>query len=284
MKIAISGANGFVGRSLIGFLKDFNYEFIMINRGDFNLNIDEFSQKLNGVDVIVNLAGAPIIKRWSEKYKKELYSSRIETTKKISQAIKKMDLKPKLFISTSAVGIYDNKRVHSEDDFEYSNDFLSKLCQDWEAQALKSKEDTNIKVAIFRLGVVLDKNDGALSKMLPPFKLGIGGTIGDGMQGFSFIHLKDLLRAFKFVIENNLDGVFNLSTPEPTTNKGLTKTLGKALNRPTFLPLPAFILNLIYGEGAKVLTDGQQMIPKRLMQEGFEFEFKNITQTIENIV
>lgn len=282
MKVAISGANGFVGKNLTLFLKGFGYEIVAIGRSDFKLNVDEFMQKLNGVEIIINLAGAPIIKRWTKSYKKEIYSSRIDTTKKIVDAIKKMEIKPKLFISTSAVGIYDNKRVHSEDDFGYANDFLSKVCQEWEGEALKAKDDT--KVAIFRFGIVLGYGGGALAKMLPSFKLGIAGTIGDGSQGFSFIHIRDLERAFKFVIDKKLDGIFNLSAPEPTTNKGLTKTLGKALHRPTILPLPPFILHLVYGDGGKVLTDGQQMIPKKLLNSGFEFEFKDINEAINDIV
>lgn len=283
MKIAISGASGFVGQNLIKFFEGFKYEIITINRDDFELSVDEFADKLNGVEVILNLAGSPIIKRWSESYKKIIYSSRIDTTKRIVYVIQNMKIKPKLLISTSAVGIYDNKKIHTEEDFEYANDFLSKVCQDWEAEALIAKDE--LRVAIFRFGIVLGKDGGALSKMLPSFKLGIAGTIGDGSQGFSFIHIRDLERAFKFVMENSeLSGVFNLSAPEPTTNRGLTKTLGKALHRPTILPLPSFILHLVYGEGGKVLTDGQQMIPKKLLESGFKFEFKNIDEVINDII
>lgn len=282
MKIAISGATGFVGKNLIASLAQSN-EIIEISRDKLKLNDDEFCDFLQGCEVILNLAGAPIIKKWSEEYKKLLYSSRIETTKKITKAIESMQVKPKLLISTSAVGIYANKRVYSEDDFEYADDFLSKLCQDWEAEALKVKDLT--RVAIFRFGIVLGKDGGALSQMLTPFKLGLGGVIGDGSQGFSFIHIEDLINAYKFVIENeNLSGIFNLSTPEPTTNRGLTKALGEALHRPTLIPLPEFVVNIIFGEGAKVLTDGQQMLPKHLLDSGFKFKYSDILSTVKGAI
>ena len=279
MKIAISGATGFVGKHLIDFFSKQNIEIVPITRDKLKLNDNEFRDYLEGVDAIFNLAGAPIIKKWSESYKKVLYSSRIDTTQKIATAIENLEKKPKVFISTSAVGIYANRAVYSENNFEYADDFLSKLCQDWEAKALSVKDIT--KVSIFRFGIVLGKDGGALKQMLTPFKLGLGGNIGSGKQGFSFIHIDDLINAYDFVLKRELEGVFNLGSPEPTDNAGLTKALGKALNRPTFLPLPEFVLNIIFGEGARVLTDGQQMIPKRLLDEGFEFKYKNIDETIE---
>ena len=279
MKIAISGATGFVGKHLIDFFSKQNIDIVPITRDKLKLNDNEFRDYLEGVDAIFNLAGAPIIKKWSESYKKVLYSSRIDTTEKIATAIENLEKKPKVFISTSAVGIYANRAVYSEDNFEYADDFLSKLCQDWEAKALSVKDIT--KVSIFRFGIVLGRDGGALKQMLTPFKLGLGGNIGSGKQGFSFIHIDDLINAYDFVLKRELEGVFNLGSPEPTDNAGLTKALGKALNRPTFLPLPEFVLNIIFGEGARVLTDGQQMIPKRLLDEGFEFKYKNIDETIE---
>ncbi|XPS41143.1 TIGR01777 family oxidoreductase [Aliarcobacter butzleri] len=229
----------------------------------------------------MNLAGANIINRWSESYKKLLYSSRIDTTSKIVNAISSISNKPKLLISTSAVGIYDNKSIYDENG-SFSNDFLSNLCQDWEKEALKAKNEAT-KVAIFRFGIILGKDGGALQKMITPFKFGLGGTIGSGKQSFSFIHINDLLNAYKFVIENDYDGVFNLTAPTPTTNKGLTLALGKTLKRPTILPVPEFVLKLIFSEGARVLTDGQSAIPKKLLDLGFEFKFKTIEETIENL-
>lgn len=283
MRVAISGASGFVGRNLSKNLKEAGFSIVPIDRTSLKLSSEDLANYMEDVDIVINLAGSSIIKRWSESYKKELYSSRIETTKKIVDAIEKMEKKPKLLISTSAVGIYDNSKIHSEKDFKYSDNFLSKLCQDWEREAMRL--NNSLRVVIFRFGIVLGKDGGALSQMLLPFKLGLGGVIKDGSQGFSFIHIYDLIEAFKFIIEReDLDGVFNLSAPEPTTNRGLTKALGKYLNRPTILPVPEFILKLIFGEGAKVLTDGEQMIPERLLESGFNFRYRDIYSSVENLV
>ena len=278
--IAISGANGFVGTSLTNFFSSFGYKIIPLSRDILN-NKSKLEEVLNSTDIVINLAGANIINRWSESYKKLLYSSRIDTTSKIVNAISSISNKPKLLISTSAVGIYDNKSIYDENG-SFSNDFLSNLCQDWEKEALKAKNEA-IKVAIFRFGIVMGKDGGALQKMITPFKFGLGGTIGSGKQSFSFIHINDLLNAYKFVIENDYDGVFNLTAPTPTTNKGLTLALGKILKRPTILPVPEFVLKLIFSEGARVLTDGQSAIPKKLLDLGFEFKFKTIEETIENL-
>lgn len=278
--IAISGASGFVGTSLTKFFSNVGYKVIPISREILNNN-NKLEELLNTTDIVINLAGANIINRWSESYKKLLYSSRIDTTSKIVKAINSISNKPKILISTSAVGIYDNISTYDEDG-SFSNDFLSNLCQDWEKEALKAKNETT-KVAIFRFGIVLGQEGGALQKMITPFKLGLGGTIGSGKQAFSFVHIDDLLNAYKFVIENSHEGIFNLTAPKPTTNKGLTLALGKTLKRPTILPVPEFVLKLIFSEGARVLTDGQSAIPKKLLDLGFEFKFKTIEETIENL-
>jgi uncharacterized protein (TIGR01777 family) len=278
--IAITGASGFVGTSLIKYFSALGYKVLPIARDVLN-NQEKLNEILNSSDIVINLAGANIINRWSESYKKLLYSSRIDTTSKIVNTIKNIQNKPKLLISTSAVGIYDNKETYNENG-NYSNDFLSKLCQDWENEASKAKSDST-KVSIFRFGIVMGKDGGALQKMITPFKLGLGGVIGNGSQSFSFIHIDDLLNAYKFVIENNYEEIFNLTAPEPTTNKGLTLALGKTLKRPTILPVPEFVLNLIFSEGAKVLTDGQSVVPKKLLDLGFKFKFKTIEDTIDNL-
>jgi uncharacterized protein len=281
--IAITGASGFVGTNLIKHFYTKKYDVIKIQREE-QKKIDTLAHIIENCDVVINLSGANIINRWSEKYKKVLYSSRLDTTHALIKAFEKANKKPKLFISTSAVGIYSNTMEHSENNFKYGDDFLSNLCQDWEKEAFKAKK-LGIRTAIFRFGIVLGKNGGALYKMLTPFKLGLGGTIGNGNQAVSFIHINDLLNAYDFLIEKEaLDGVFNLTAPSPTTNYGLTKALGKALHRPTFLPLPEFILNLLFGEGAKVLTDGQRVIPKRLIENDFVFQYKDVQSTIDAII
>ena len=276
--IAITGSSGFVGQNLIKFFKNKNYEVISIKR-DYLKDENKLLDIMDKSDVIINLAGANIINRWTETYKKLLYSSRIDTTKAIVNAINKASNKPEILISTSAIGVYDNKSTYDET-AHLNNDFLANLGKDWEDEAKKAQ----IPVSIFRFGIVLGKNGGALDKMLLPFKLGVGGVIGSGNQAFSFIHIDDLLNAYEFVIEHNLSDTFNLVSPTPTTNKGLTKALGKYLHRPTIFPVPEFMLKLIFSEGAKILTDGQSVVPKNLLDNNFKFKFENIEQAIEDLV
>lgn len=276
-KIAIAGASGFVGQHLIAYFKD-NYAIKVVER---DASIEEVTSIMCKSDIVINLAGANITQRWSEEYKEILYDSRIDTTRKLVRAIDIADNKPTLFISTSAVGIYDNQKEYDEMG-HFADDFLSTLCQDWEAEALKADVARTI---IFRFGIVLGKDGGAISKMLLPFKLGVGGNIGSGKQPFSFIDINDLKRAYAFVIENEeIEGVLNLTAPNPTTNAGLTKALGKALHRPTLLPVPEFVLKIIFSEGAKVLTDGQRVVPRRLLDYGFAFEYPTIESSIDRII
>lgn len=281
-RIVISGASGFVGSELTKMFESSGYKVSKINRALLN-DIDKLSELIDGSFAIINLAGASIIGRWSETYKKLLYSSRIDTTNSIVKAISKCQNKPKVFISTSAIGVYSNQRLHDEVDFEYSNNFLSSLVLDWESEALGAKA-LGVRVAIFRFGVVLGEG-GALKKMLLPFKLGLGGVIGDGTQAFSFIHVEDLQRAYEFVLNNKeKSGIYNLVSPNPTTNKAFTKVLGKVLKRPTIIPVPKFILYLIFGEGAQILSDGQSVYPKKLIDAGFEFKYKDINAAIKNLL
>ena len=279
--IAITGASGFVGTSLNKYFSNLGYKVIPIAREVLN-NQEKLDEIINSSDVIINLAGANIINRWTPAYKELLYTSRIDTTKKIVDALNKIEDKNKLLISTSAVGIYDNRETYDEKG-NYANDFLSNLCQDWEKEAIKAKSK-NVKVSIFRFGIVLGKDGGAFSKMITPFRFGLGGIIGSGNQAFSYIHIEDLLNAYKYVIENNLQDTFNLTAPKPTTNLFFTRALGKALRRPTIFPVPEFVLKLIFSEGAKVLTDGQDAIPKRLQDLGFKFKYNNIEETLKSLV
>jgi len=283
MKIAIAGASGFVGSSLSNTFEKKGFEVIKLKRDEIQ-DVITLSHILNGCDVIINLSGANIINRWSDEYKNLLYSSRLGTTKHLIKAISQTTLKPKLFISTSAVGIYTNKKVHTEEEFEYGDDFLAQLCKEWENEANKAKE-SNVRTVIFRFGIVLGSNGGALKKMLLPFKLGLGGTIGDGSQAFSFIHIEDLINAYLYTIENeSIEGTYNMTAPTPTTNKGLTQALGETLKRPTILPVPEFVLKLIFSEGAKVLTDGQSATPDKLLKAGFTFKYTTIEEVVNNLL
>jgi len=278
--IAMSGANGFVGSNMFQKFKNNGWEIIALGRKEFALPTDELAKRLQGVDVIVNLAGAPVISRWTEEYKKVIYESRINLTRKLVSACKLLKKPPHLFLSTSAIGCYSATGTHTEDDNILADDFLGHLTSDWEHEAFKAKE-LGCRTAIFRFGVVLGQGGGALAKMLLPFKLGLGGTIGDGRQPFSWVHIKDLSRAFEAAInDSTYEGVYNVTAPHPITNLGLTKALGRALSRPTIFPVPEFVLRLLYGEGAQVLTSGQTVLPKRLLDSGFQFDFPYIQEAL----
>lgn len=281
--IAIAGASGFVGSYLTKFFEAKGYEIKPIGIETY-LNENLLQNIIEESDIIFNLSGANIAQRWSESYKKILRSSRVETTKKLVIAISSAKNPPKLLISASAVGIYATNGSHDEYRFSYSNDFLGQLGRDWENEALKANE-LGIRTTIFRFGVVLGKDGGALSKMLPAFRLGLGGVISDGKAPFPFIHIDDLARAYELVVQNErLDGIFNLVSPITTTNMGLTKAIGKTLHRPTIFPIPAFIIKLLFGEGATVLLDGQTVAPTRLLENGFEFRYPNIEKAIRDVL
>lgn len=284
MKVIMSGASGFIGTHLTQALTNKGWEVVGLSIDDFKLEEAEFAQKFEGADWVINLAGAPINRRWSPSYKKELYASRIETTKKIVKAMASLAKKPRLFVSTSAVGIYDGHGTYDEENAVYAKDFLGRLAQDWESEALIAS-NFKIRTIIFRFGLVLGKDGGPLKQMLTPFRLGLGGVIGSGQQYFSWVHIDDLVRAYFFAWEHEMmSGIFNLTAPNPTTNYNLTKTLGHILKRPTCFFIPFFALRIVFGEGAEAIASGQSVIPKRMIQAGFEFRFKTIDQALKNLV
>ena len=267
MKVAIIGGTGFVGSYLA---KNFNNPIIISSK-----NFNQINQ-IKNCDVVINLAGKPIVKRWSEKYKKILYSSRIDTTKTVVDIINNSNVKH--FISTSAIGYYKNPCECDENSLS-GEGFLATLAKDWEDEALKCNKLTTI----FRFPVVLG-NGGALERMLFPFKLGLGGIIGNGTQKFTWIDIKDLINIYDFVIKNKIDGILNVSSPDIVTNLEFTKTLGKVLNRPTILPMPEFVLKLIFGEASEVLLSNQAMKPKRLLELGYNFKYNNLEKSLRSLI
>jgi uncharacterized protein (TIGR01777 family) len=283
MKIALTGATGFIGSHLINVFLEKNWKVTPVGRDDLTQSPRDLAKKIDGSEVIINLAGANIVKRWTKNYKKELYNSRIDTTVKLVEAMGQMSMKPQIFISTSAIGIYDDKGRYSESDYNFADDYLANIVKDWEKAAIKALE-LKIRTVIFRFGIVMGKG-GLLAKMLPSFKLGVGGKIGSGRQPFSWVHIEDLSRAYIFAIEHEeLDGIFNLVSPNSITNKILTKTLAKILHRPAVFPIPIWGLWLIFGEGAVVISSGQNIYPERLLKAGFQFKFENIEYALRDLV
>lgn len=271
MRVALTGASGFVGKHL---QKSFS-DHIIIERHD---SVETILEKLEGVDAVFNLAGAPIIKRWSSHYKDVLLSSRIQTTQRVVQAINQS--KVKHFISTSAIGAYPDDVACDESITNYNNDFLGSLTKAWEAEALLCQKPTSI----IRFGVILGKDAGALSKMLLPFKLGLGGIIADGKMMTSWIDIHDLMRIYAYVLEKKLTGIINATAPHPVTNYTFTKALGQALHRPTIIPLPGFVLKLLFGEGATAITSSKEVYPKVLSESGFKFDYEDIKSSLNHIL
>lgn len=282
MNVLISGATGLVGSNLQKMFADRGDKFVTLNRDDFSGSLKAISERISESDVLIHLAGAPIVARWTASHKKNIMESRVNTTQMLVQAMEMAKKRPEMFISTSAIGIYADGAVNTEKDAHLADGFLSEVCQRWEAEALAAQPFT--KVAIFRFGVVLAENGGALQQMLLPFKLGLGGPIAGGKQGFSWIHIDDLMEAYHFVIERKLEGIFNLTAPQITDNALFTKELGTALHRPVFMPIPAFGLRLLFGEGAVSLTTGQKVLPERLIDEGFEFRHPDLKSAFKELI
>jgi uncharacterized protein len=283
MIISISGASGFIGTELIRRFTDKGHIFNIIDRAAFALPDDEFlAKKIDGSDAVINLAGANISRRWTEAYKKELVDSRILTTRKIVNAIRNARTKPRLLISSSGIGIYDGTNTHTEESQHLAGDFMGRLCLVWEKEALTAMEYT--RVVIFRQGIVLGSTGGAMKTMYPIFNYGLGGMIGTGEQGFSWIHIADLVNAFTYAMEHETpEGIINAVAPNPVTNKHFTKTFGKVLRQPTVMKVPYFALKMLYGEGAQALASGQTVLPEKLLKAGFEFRFPTIEKALMDL-
>ena len=284
MKIAMSGSTGFVGSYLGKIFEEKGWQVVPLLREDFASGVAAVHDKIEGCDAVINLAGAPIAARWTEAYKKVLYESRVPLTQKIVAAMHGLERRPSVFISVSGVGIYPSGGPWTEEDTGISDDFLGHLAFDWEQAALEARS-AGIRTAVFRFGVVLGRGGGALAKMLPLFKMGLGGVIGSGSQPVSWVHMADCAAALCAALEDvSYQGTYNLCAPHATTNEGLTHVLARALHRPAFLPVPAFAMKIAFGQGAVVLLDGQSAVPKRLLDAGFNFEFEWIEDALANIL
>lgn len=283
MNIAISGVTGFIGSHLSTYFHNKGHRIVHLNREMFT---DSMKQQLQDViskcDIVINLAGAPINRKWDSSYKKILYESRIHTTRSIVEAIKQLDCVTRLLISASAVGYYPNDGCYDEYSNEKGDEFLSQLCDEWEKEAQKVPDP--VRCVITRFGIVLSPEGGALKQMLPPFKMKIATTIGPGNQPFCWIDLDDLVRAMDFIINNkNLRGIFNFVAPQKINNSQFANELGKHYHTFIKMTVPTFVFKIIYGEGSKFLTIGQCVTPTRLLESGFLFETEKIGDFIKKL-
>jgi len=283
MKIAVSGSNGYIAQNLITQLEAANHGITRIQRSELG-DIDQLTKTLLGSDVVISLAGAPILQRWTTKNKNEIIRSRIDSTKNIVEAINQLPLeqRPGLFISASAIGIYSSNKVHTEESTSFSNDFVAEVVKSWENASDNLSHD--VRKVIFRIGLILGKEAKTIKSLVPIIKLGLGGKIGSGKQPFPFIHIADAISAILWSIENkNAQGIYNLVAPENIDNRTFTKTLAESLNRPVIFTVPEFVLKIAFGEASVLLLQNPHVYPQRLLNEGFKFNFPDIRSTIKEI-
>lgn len=294
MHVVMTGATGFLGRALANALQAQGCELSVFSRDaararrKLGLQVATFSAWHDAptqADAVINLAGEPLIGgRWTTAKKDRIRASRISTTHGLVQWLSRMQLRPDVLISGSAVGYYgySDDQVFNETDAAGS-DFGARLCADWEASATAA-EALNMRVCRIRTGVVLHRSGGALKRMLPAFQLGLGGPIAAGQQWFSWIHLDDWLSAVLYLLSRpDLSGPFNLTAPQPVRNIEFSQTLAQVLNKPCALRVPAFVLNMLAGEGAELLLNGQRVMPNRLLESGFVFARPDLQHALMDI-
>jgi len=297
MKIAITGSTGLIGSAITKYFRDLGHTVIRICRPDSNVPPDEsvvkwdirtkdvYTPDLAGYDVVIHLAGANIAaQKWSTEYKEEIFNSRVNGTQLLCQLIAKFQFRPKIICSASAIGFYG---THASSDGvdetgSIGYDFLSGLCDQWE-KATRSAAKVGIRVVHMRFGVVLSEKGGALAKMLPVFKFGLGGSIGSGQQMMSWIALEEIPRIIEHLIDSeNISGAVNFVSPQPVSNCEFTKVLGGVLHRPTVLPLPSFVVKKLFGEmGETLLLGGQKVYPKALIDSGYSFKYPSLEEALK---
>ncbi|MGJ5673253.1 MAG: thylakoid membrane protein ThyD [Nostochopsis sp.] len=305
MKLAVSGATGFVGSRLVEQLhKDGNRVLVLTrniahaqkvfpNLAFPNVEIIAYTPTVSGswqdaiatCDGVVNLTGEPISEgRWTTQRKQEILNSRKLTTQKMVETIAKANPKPSVLVNASAIGYYGTSETATFDETSSSgNDFLAQVCQAWEAEATKVTE-SGVRVVILRFGIVLGLG-GALGKMITPFKLFAGGPIGSGKQWFSWIHIDDLVNLIiQALTKSEMSGVYNATAPHPILMSELSTTMGKVMHRPSWLPVPNFAIEALLGDGAIVVLEGQKVLPKRTIESGFNFQYPDLQPALETIL
>lgn len=297
MHLLITGATGLIGSALVHRLEQEGHQITALTRdprlakdklGSNHQYISSLNQldNLDHFNAVINLAGEPIAeKRWSTKQKNRIEASRWNTTQSLVDLLKVSRHPPSVFISGSAVGYY-GKQLDipiTEDVEPFQQDFSHRLCAVWENIAM-SADSLQTRVCLLRTGIVLSDKGGALSKLLLPFKLGVGGKIGNGRHFMPWIHIDDMVAGILFLLhQDNCNGAYNLTAPYPVTNKEFTQKLGKRLARPTFFTTPTLVLKLLFGEMSELLTQSQQVLPEKLQKSGFHFQYPQLEAALDNL-
>lgn len=296
MRVTVTGATGLVGSRLVARLLDRGDEVTVLSRdpegarsalGDVDATRWEPTGSvaptgaLAGRDGVVHLAGEPVAQRWTDMVKERIWTSREAGTRCLVGGLRQAEPRPGVLVSASGVGYYgprDDERL--DESAEPGDDFLAEVTKVWEAEAVAA-EDLGLRVARVRTGVVLDRAGGALAKMLPPFRAGIGGPVASGHQYMPWIHLDDLIGIYLAALDgDDWSGPINASAPEPVPNKEFSKALGRALHRPALAPVPAFALRILYGEMAEIVTTGQRAVPKRALELGYAFQHPDLDEAL----
>ena len=289
-RIAVTGASGLIGTALVGYLKSQGHTVQRLVRraavSSEEITWDPIAgtvdmEALAGVDAVIHLAGAGVSdKRWTKKYKSEILNSRLLGTTTIAKAV--TIVKPQVFISASAIGWYGesgNRAVIESD--RVGDDFLAAVCREWESAADLAGDVRTVKL---RTGLVLDPTGGALGKMLPLFRFGLGGKLSNGKQWWSWITLHDQIRAIAFLLENKVSGPVNLTSPNPVTNSEFTAGLARAMHRPALFPVPAFALKIVLGGFSAEVLGSKKVMPQVLTEAGFTFDYPHISSALEKLV
>lgn len=296
MKILVSGSSGLVGSALVKQLQSDGHEVIKLKRGEQNGSQREIFwdpitgkidlEQLKGVDAVVNLAGDNIASaRWSPSKKKRIWDSRVLGTQNLVRALSSLETPPKVLVNASAIGFYGDTGNHETDESgHFGKGFLASVCKEWE-EAADEAASKGMRVVKLRIGVVVSYEGGALKKMLTPFKLGLGGKVGNGRQYMSWIAINDLVGVIKFCIEHDeISGPVNGVSPAAVTNLEFTKTLGKVLGRPTIFPLPGFVAKFVLGEMAdELLLVSSRVRPKKLMDAGYQFVYPSLERALNGL-
>ncbi len=298
MRVVISGATGFVGRALVlRLLRDGHKLTALarspaaaISRLGADLRVVDLAddaavqEAMREAEAIINLAGESVAQRWTAKRKRELRTSRVDSTRRLVDAAQKAGARPRVFVCASAIGIYGDTGDRTVDETSApAHDFLAELCRDWEAEA-RSAENLGARVALVRFGVVLGDGGGALATLLPMFKSGVGGKLGDGRQWFSWVHLQDACEVVaQALVDDRYRGPINATSPNPVTNAEFTRTLGRVLGRPTVITTPKFAIRLALGEAATAVLSSQRVLPSRLAELGFTFAYPELDGALRDL-
>jgi len=297
VNISISGASGFIGRRLLKTLAQNGHSLHVLSRHK-GTNLPPGvrlsmwdpvkgpppEDALRDADAIIHLAGEPVAQRWNREVKLCIRESRVTGTRHLVQAIGQLSRKPAALICASATGYYGNRgdEIMSESSAPGAG-FLAEVCGEWEREALAA-EPMGVRVALIRTGVALHPRGGALQRMLPPFRMGVGGKLGSGKQWTPWIHLDDLANLYAFALENPVSGALNATAPNPVTNADFTRALAAAVHRPAIFPIPALALKLLYGEMAQILFDSQRVLPRAAENMGFGFRFPQLPAALANLL